>query len=101
MKDIDRNRLKDFLTWIMSEESNKAEADDINGIVDYYIKEVVKENELLHSVSNSLPVKCKTIGMNGELEVSELSVEFAGETITELSRKLKIAEDFTKEFNDC
>lgn len=67
------------------------------------MREMQKENksDIIASVSNSLPVKCKTIGMNGELGIAELSIDFAGETITELSRKLKIAEDFIKEFNDC
>tara|TARA_R110002020_G_scaffold398483_1_gene608502 strand:+ start:965 stop:1279 length:315 start_codon:yes stop_codon:yes gene_type:complete len=70
-------------------------------LAERYAVKQAKNNEVLELVSNSLPVICETIGMDGELHINEMSIEFAGGTITELSRKLKIAEDLIKESNDC
>jgi hypothetical protein len=54
----------------------------------------------LGDISGSLPVKCKTIGIDGELNHTEMSAMFAGEYITKMSEKEKLTEDFIKEYND-
>lgn len=60
----------------------------------------VKNNDLLHNVSDSLPVKCTRLGDDNELEDGwEVSVERAGELITEQSKIIKFLRDFINEYN--
>ena len=60
-----------------------------------------REKQLrIGDISGSLPVKCKTVGMDGELHHIEMSADFAGKTITKLSEVHKLTEDFIKEYND-
>ena len=59
-------------------------------------------NELLnlHSVSDSLPVSCTVEDDKGELGWTRLSIEYAGEVITNLSKKVKAFENFIDSFNE-
>ena len=54
----------------------------------------------LHSVSERLPVKCTRLSDDNELDDGwELSVESAGELITEQSKTIKFFRDFIDEYN--
>ena len=59
-------------------------------------------NELLnlHSVSDSLPVACTMEDDKGELCWTRLSIKYAGEVITNLSKKVKAFENFIDSFNE-
>ena len=59
-------------------------------------------NELwdLLGVSDSLPVACTMEDDKGELGWTRLSINYAGEVITNLSKKIKAFEDFIDSFNE-
>ncbi len=63
-------------------------------------KEIVQNNDLLHSVSDSLPVACTMEDDKGELGWTRLSIKYAGEVITNLSKKVKAFENFIDSFNE-
>jgi len=68
-------------------------------MVDYH-NEVVNKNALLADASGSLPVACTMEDDKGELEWTRLSVEYAGEVITSLTKKVKAFEEFIDSFNE-
>ena len=65
-----------------------------------WLKEYVEKQLRLHGVSGSLPVYATTFDDKGELEHQRFSVDYAGELITELSKKVNEFETFIDSFNE-
>lgn len=62
-------------------------------------QEQVKKSNDRHDVSGKLPVVCTIENEQGELDQGwQISIERAGEIITEQSKKLKALNDFIDEF---
>jgi len=53
----------------------------------------------LENVKNTLPVYAITFNDKGELEHQRFSIEYAGEIITKLSKKVNEFETFIDDFN--
>jgi hypothetical protein len=70
----------------------------IDEIFDWHENEV--KNLTTHDVSGSLPVYATTFDDKGELEHQRFSVGYAGEVITELSKKVNEFETFIDNFNE-
>jgi hypothetical protein len=54
----------------------------------------------LAGVNGSLPVKCIAVDDKGEYGHTTMSIDYAGETITALGKKVKAFEIFIDEFNE-
>lgn len=67
---------------------------------EYDLIEVKSKLLILFGVSGSLPVYATTFDDKGELEHQRLSIGYAGEVITELSKKVNEFETFIDSFNE-
>jgi hypothetical protein len=63
-------------------------------------EELIADLLNLFSVSDSLPVACTMEDDKGELGWTRLNIKYAGEVITNLSKKVKAFENFIDSFNE-